>query len=127
MTRKQALIELRDKVKAGGDTLGEVLDIERELNVKPLGGHVTTFWKAAHGSLDAAKALHDAVLPGWTVRMTAQIPSGLAFPYVHIFKMRMTECDPPQGANSAGYEGYCPARAWLLAILEALIAQEPDT
>ena len=83
--------------------------------------------KAYAGSLDAAKALHEAMLPGWTVRMTATIGVDKSFPYVHIFKMRMTEDDPVMSANSSGYEGYDPARAWLIAILRALIEQEGST
>jgi len=61
--RKQALVELRDQVKAGnrnifGGMTSAMLHTfeQREIN-----------WiQSAHdGSLDAAKALHEAVLPGW--------------------------------------------------------------
>jgi hypothetical protein len=120
MTRKQALIELRDKVKAGGDTLGEVLDIERELNVKPLGGHVTTFWKAAHGSLDAAKVLHDAVLPGWTASIGQNAHHHNWSAWVRLVEGGIISKEFILGEAT-------PARAWLLAILDALISQEPDT
>ena len=115
MTRKQALIELRDKVEAGGDTPGEVLEIETALNVKPLGGHVTTLWKAARGSLDAAKSLHEAVLGckwSWNVYDEGQASVAMG-----------------GSAEDGAYFGKfsdTPARAWLLAILEALIAQEGE-
>ena len=102
MTRKQALIELRDKVEAGerpkqdgvcyklfGDAWVHIYDIY------------------SSGSLDAAKALHEAVLSGWSATIQLE---GLC--YVHGF----------DGEHSATSDN--PARAWLLAILEALISQE---
>ena len=60
------------------------------------------------GSLDAAKALHDALLPGksWTV-----CPGGAGVDYSrHDYR---AEADNDN-----------PARAWLIAILRALEAQE---
>lgn len=75
--------------------------------------------RAFNGSLDAAKRLHDALLPEWVVRLTAGTDQS-SFPYVHVFKPRQTEDDPSMGANSSGYRGYDPARAWLLAILRAM-------
>ena len=81
--------------------------------------------EAYDGSLDAAKRLHDALLPGWVVRLTAGTDQS-SFPYVHVFKPRKTEDDPAMGANSSGYRGYDPARAWLLAILRALEEEGRD-
>lgn len=78
---------------------------------------------AHNGSLDAAKELHEALLPGWTVRLCAFTVHGNSSPHVHVFRMRLTESDPTRGANSSGYEGDDPARAWLCAILSALIAE----
>lgn len=74
-----------------------------------------TTWGTAHnafsGSLDAAKALHDALLPGWgynVKHLTHGKPR--AFVAMHPF--------------SADYvEAETPARAWLLAILKAYRAQ----
>jgi len=67
------------------------------------------------GSLDAAKALNEAVLPGWTyqdhlrrgLRYTSYIGKGIE--------------DEPLHAESDN-----PARAWLLAILRALISKEGE-
>lgn len=75
---------------------------------------------AYKGSFDAALALLESARPGWTIRLTATVGGSKSWPYVHIFKMRETEDDPAMGANSSGYEGFCPARAALLAILRAM-------
>lgn len=73
---------------------------------------------AAHrGSLDAAKALHDALLPGWRMRIEQAeiVDHGDAF----------TACVWPndytrreQVFRPSG-EATDPARAWLLAVLRA--------
>ena len=104
MTRKEALAELIAKVEAGEPIL------------HPLPAWWTTKeWvnsvEAFEGSLDAAKALHEAVLPGaWAhVRYAGK--------YGHAtVDVKGEEYD----ANNADN----PARAWLLAILRALHAQE---
>jgi len=117
MSRKQNLQYLRDKVKAG--TLNNWLDMKRAVGIRPDNRHFHGM-KAYNGSLDAAKALHDAVLPlrsGW--RIQTFIMDGR----VHIRKgYRFSDL-----MHAKGYSPHNPARAWLLAILEALIAQEPDT
>lgn len=72
-----------------------------------------TTWGTAHkafaGSLDAAKRLHDALLPGWFPGMSQNIHDGEWFAWVQ---------------NKAGDHftsfGDNPARCWLLAILRAL-------
>jgi len=67
-------------------------------------------WKAYNGSLDAAKALHDALLPGWEWNIDAgdgayvENRGDFGFPYT---------ADIPN----------MPARAWLLAILTAKQAE----
>lgn len=79
--------------------------------------------KAMCGSLDAAKALHEALLPGWTVSGIWQV-------------REQTNGQKPTGEWNAllfgvfperylHAEGICKiaARAWLLAILRALIAE----
>src|SRR6056297_52082 len=73
--RKQALIELRDKVKAGDDAgfrranraafSTPCQDLALQLREE----HCRHAYK---GSLDAAKALHEAVLPGWFIRSLVQ-------------------------------------------------------
>lgn len=68
---------------------------------------------AFDGYLDAAKALHDALLPGWIFDATND----------SAFVMRPWDYHgepPPQ----YGSEADNPARAWLLAILRALEAEE---
>jgi hypothetical protein len=71
------------------------------------------------GSLDATKALHDAVLPRVNQYTIDEGPSGCGCSIV-IWPNGLS------GDLELEFEGYDdhPARAWLLAILEALIAQE---
>ena len=104
MTRKEALAELIAKVEAG-----EPAKVETWFAA--LGVEYYLARDAAGGSLDAAKALHEAVLPGaWAhVRYTGK--------YGHAtLDVKGEEYD----ANNADN----PARAWLLAILRALHAEE---
>lgn len=127
MTRKQALIELRDKVTAG------------QFDADPGGAHLPPFtkfmsasenalpqdvrgcsvlaWECYKGSLDAALALHQAVLPneGWRVEWIAKYPA-LAF-------VKAPFCaSVGWGVTHRAY-AETPARAWLLAILSALISE----
>jgi hypothetical protein len=73
--------------------------------------------KSYRGSLDAAKALHDAVLPGWHWGMQVVVNGFLA-----------AVGKPTEYPNSVESRfdvvSDDPARALLLAILRALIAQE---
>ena len=63
-------------------------------------------WLANQGSLDAAIALHEAVLPGWGFCVT-QVGANV------------------EGSVEAYYsDNINPARAWLIAIIRAMIAQE---
>ena len=105
--RKQALIELRDKVKAGGSLWPGELD-GTGLADRPFGD-------AYNGSLDAAKALQEAVLPGWSgeARM-----SGFGGGQAAVWNPMKR---PGQDFRVDSQD---PARAWLIVILEALIAQE---
>lgn len=66
---------------------------------------------AYNGSLDAAKDLHDALLPGWKVTTIIDARS-----HVCVESVSHTGCALSDN----------PARAWLLAILRALIAQEGE-
>lgn len=129
--RKQALIELRDKVKAGemGDT-GP--DRFTAIPKRGVGVYFDQNWRDAgnaywHGDLNAAKALHEAVLPGCSVQIT-DTRNGFEDIGRWIVKINwehMTWQPTFTAAGPFGYEGkdYNPARAWLLAILEALIAE----
>lgn len=62
---------------------------------------------AFHGSLDAAKALHEAVLPGWDWSVD-NIGRSQFCAYVY------------DGSKSIGAFKPDPARAWLLAIIRAM-------
>lgn len=68
--------------------------------------------KAFDGSLDAAKRLHDALLPGWVWNVVdSETTVWPAYPG-----------DPKNYQD--GYSEGNPARAWLLAILRAVKARE---
>jgi len=105
MTRKQNLEALHDKVAAERwENDGTAFDL--------FGVEWLHCFDAYHGSLDAAKALHDAVLPGWGWETS------------HLLKAQVyhMECYSP----IFGAQLNNPARAWLLAILAALIQMEVD-
>ena len=117
MTRKQALAELIAKVEAGDDA--NVSSLLRMLASKARDeGNI---WpshdadKAYRGSLDAAKALHEAVLPDWYVFIKGQ--KG------YVWFAELMDRDDNRHPQT---EGETPARAWLLAILRALHSMEPD-
>jgi len=112
MTRLKALINLRDAVKAG-DWLHSSVVVN-----SPLVKWGSLIHAACAGSLDAAKALHEAVLPGWawTVgdnEVAIYVPNdGWTGEVDHFVEVVFQNT---------------PARAWLLAILEALIStDDPD-
>ena len=70
--------------------------------------HTDLCWKAFQGSLDAAKALHDAVLPGWDIQITTYEDDNF-------------EASVSKPLEVKTYDGVSPwmARAWLLAALKA--------
>lgn len=75
-------------------------------------GHLAYLADAAFGgSLDAAKALHDAMLPEHTAMIGTRKPRAI----VH-------------DANDTPFIAFAetPARAWLLAIIRAIIARGCD-
>jgi len=105
--RLKALIAVRDAVKAGAPAT-----VSAEHIYKAFGKHLQTrFWEAYSGSLDAAKTLHEAVLPGWGWDVA-----------------NVGACELDCYKTGVKVEALSfidnPARAWLLAILEALIAME---
>jgi hypothetical protein len=108
--RKDALTELLAKVEAGGSIWPAHLD-DTGLSDRPFGD-------AYNGSLDAAKALHEAVLPDWRVTHAFGLVSG------EVTKFNLTHNKKPSTYVSAKSDS--PARAWLIAILTALIAEEPQ-
>jgi hypothetical protein len=123
MTRKQALIELRDAVKAG-DNAG-FRRANRTVFTTPCQDMALQMQEehcryAYKGSIDAAVALLEAVLPDWLAMFWLKSDDAAACIYqvgedkIHIVgKHRIIETTADT-----------PARACLLAILEALISQE---
>lgn len=106
MTRKEALTELLANTE-NGIWIPETKIYVWELNTDLL-------WKAYSGSLDAAKALHEAVLPGWF--------------YLIGFGPKGFGTAVSKSKSEPNYEGSADtnARAWLIAIIKALIAEEQD-
>ena len=111
MTQLTALKELAAKVEAGdfcATSAGFAFpddqnDYGESVNIDLMA------YKSFHGSLDAANALHDAVLPGWE----------WAFYYDG-------ECGvqaPAPSHKFATASASNPARAWLLAIIRAKISE----
>jgi len=117
------LAELADRVEAGDMSKGLHYDIETAL---------VDSWtwidpRLLEGSLDAAKALHDAVLPGWWWTVTH---NGM----VNVFTSNYT-CDTTEyrdgteefrvlsGASAMG-DADNPAAAWVVAILRAKDSQD---
>jgi hypothetical protein len=118
MTRAEALAALIAKVEAGARGEG--------LNTASVFGEDLEAMDAVDafdGSLDAAKALHEAVLPGWRVGQIGQ-------QYAHqddpsdAWSVWIVAPDYLTTCAQASAQGPCPARAWLLAILRALHAME---
>jgi hypothetical protein len=72
---------------------------------------------AYHGSLDAALALHNALLPGWQARPTC---GGAG---AGVTKWHCVVDDWDSGKEENGDNMPSPARAWLLATLKAYRAQ----
>jgi hypothetical protein len=118
--RKEALTELLAKVKAG--------EWHNDGTSWLFGNNWPNVHSAFHGSLDAAKALHEAVLPGWPVRLTDLTPDWCgghgwcaSLNYLHMEWQETFTAYPPSHFAHSAYNAN-PARAWLIAILKALIA-----
>lgn len=73
---------------------------------------------AYRGDLNAAKALHEAMLPGWIFDVT----NDSAFVMRAVPDADLTDDFLPQYLG----EDDNPARAWLLAVLRALASGHPD-
>jgi hypothetical protein len=125
MRRLEALTSMKSKVEAGelsaydcGAFAGAWPDD------MPYDGDKITLLTPLHafeGSFDAAKALHEAVLPGWKWNLDSDHGADV--------NNRETEwTDKYKGAwiEKSG-KADTPARAWLLAILEALIEMEKNS
>jgi len=106
--RKQALQELLAKVEAGRICTDAIIAAFDEM------ADQVVCLAAFDGSLDAAKALHDAVLPGWLWGAHEPKPSVFRV-YVSVrsaLRPMPFTCDADN-----------PARAWLSAIIKALISE----
>jgi hypothetical protein len=109
-TRKDALQELLAKVEAG-----EVIQSTDAVDIWPIDARsMSLTWldacKASQGSLDAALALHNAVLPGW---IWSKDYNG----EIEVWKYGLVNSKWGRSNNPN------PARALLIAILRALIAE----
>lgn len=111
--RKQKLSNLLEKVEAGGWCHESAASW-----LWSIPGSIYEHAKDAFaGSLDAAKALHDVVLPGWVFDVT----NDSAF-VMHSAWEHDEDLNPQFQADND-----IPARAWLIAILKTLIWQEDKT
>jgi hypothetical protein len=122
MTRLDALKELKAKVEAG-EWSGKAA-----ASLWPSGRVVGSDWfheyplalKAHEGSLDAALRLHEAVLPGWKWNLDSDHGADVNNRELGwTDRYKGTWIERSDKANN-------PARAWLLAILSALVAQEDN-
>lgn len=117
MTRHEALTALLAKVEDG---TAEKFDPLFEFALYPAQQDMNTVYNANdayHGSLDAAKALHEAVLHERVVKkeVWSKRYGGTVCLYIDL------------GLVGVGHSvDDNPARAWLIAILKALIAMEGD-
>lgn len=119
MSKRDDLIALRDAIEAGIWTVTHWRDFAAlptgdDDNPGPILAH-----RAYRGSLDAALDLHKALLPGWAWDVEADDEPPFAFSAI-------VWCSKPDGAawSVSHSEADRPARAWLLAILEAMIEHE---
>ena len=125
MTKLEALTDLLAKVKAGAfdpeptrplrwrfNKFAEAYELAFGLHNRNL----EKVWDAYKGSLDAAMALHEAVLPGrgWFFEAggTPRMCAGIFHEDVKT---------PPHIGKAD-----TPSRAWLVAIIKALIAMEKN-
>lgn len=114
-----ALKELREKVAAGTLMIPTTHTRDYPSTWTTEMGQMSN--DAYHGSLDAAKALHEAVLgPDWAINITL----GAAFWDVDLTHFPYRDEDRRQEWDVTVGPEDDPARAWLLAILDALIAKE---
>ncbi len=116
MERIDALKQLAAKVEAGEWSHDDSIGCGNEIEIlfgSALTGQMYRGWHAYHGSLDAAKALMEAVLPGWDVQ-------------IGTYDDETFEASVAPALEAKSYDriSHCMARAWLLAILRALISME---
>lgn len=120
MSRLEKLVEA---VEAGDHVAVEIHAKALASAARDVGGMWPGFdvIKAHGGSLDAAKDLHDRLLPGWTT-VLGQNAHHEDWSTI----VRLTE-DGEIAHEYYGWSDDLPARAWLLAILRAYAAQQEPT
>ena len=122
MTDKQALRALIEAVEAdgiGGTNWGDFSAVPPVAGTAL--GHVLAH-RAYHGSLDAAKVLHDVLLPGWPKNLNfTEHASGY---YCCIFGPLPDDAGKWDFAPKSEARAKTTARAWLIAILKAYEAQQ---
>ncbi|MDB6454998.1 hypothetical protein [Falsirhodobacter sp. 20TX0035] len=103
--RTTTMSDLRKLIEMVEADYFEVQVMEKAIPLRQWGNFIAAY----HGSLDAARALHDALVPGWTFDIT----NGSAF-----------VCDVAKATPQ--YSGQCRvhAAAWLIAILKAYEARQ---
>ena len=113
---KQALIELRDSVAAGKEhyLVGKIAEVFGPFD-EPERGKSWLAYNAWQGSLDAAVAFLEAVLPGWVYVVANTSP----YKDDHSICAVFPRSEDPEKSFEA--EADTPARALLLATLDALI------
>jgi hypothetical protein len=115
MNEQESLTKLLAKVKAG-DTLFLDGDFVAVFGVfgPPNQGNTWMAYKAYNGDLNAAKELHEAVVPEWRVTHAFGLISGEMATFNLTHNEKISTYVSAKSVN--------PARAWLIAIIEALIA-----
>jgi len=135
MTRLEKLVELRGEVVNKCIEWREVFFSDLHGDLFKFHENMTMVAKRAYdGSLDAAKVLHDALLPGWhwLVRLDEE-RGGFANVMTEDFSGYCVDVGGDELkeviTSGASFPEYAEtaARAWLIAILSALIAHEQDT
>lgn len=119
MSRVEALQALLGSVETGDDTgfrLANRSVFSTPCQCMELQMREENSRHAYKGSLDAAKALHDAVLPEW------RVTHAFGLTETEVAKFNLTHNEKPATYTSG--QSTNPARAWLIAILKALIEQE---
>lgn len=110
----KALDELIDAVESGGDAIQHNIYIKAAHAFPPENAYgKCLFYEVPHafcGSLEAANALHEALLPGWEWEIR-KINYPKKISYVTLRGKKFRELMKSENQN--------PARAWLIAILKA--------
>lgn len=115
-----ALTRLADAVEAGTATSADFRAAFPAGNGHDSGAILAAY----HGSLDAAKALHEAVLPGWGVTSLCQLwdvtPSGEYIGIGNDWSIELHHSNGDIQSHETCATASDPARAWLIAIIRAL-------